>query len=100
MSTIILRDGIDTILLPSSVNEVKDAVDGLLDRIKGGIALAIGQDDSWMVLIQDGGKFDWIDVTDCIPAGEAKGYYPDTVKKLTTVTSVRKPPDTPEEPHS
>lgn len=80
MSLVLSRETMATVLLPDS--DV-DAVDILMGRIKGALAISIEEDDTWYVLIDDGESFRWINIEEAIPSGSDRNYRGNgTVTKL------------------
>lgn len=82
MSLVINRDEINSILLPDSED---DAITILIKQIKGAVAVSIEGDD-WLVLVRQGDKFVWMDITETLAYGSDKDYS--DKPKLSTI----KPP--------
>lgn len=91
MSTIINCDG-EIIMLPSHEEEpTPDAVDRIVGRVKGAVALLIDGDGEWFFLVDRGrGHLEWLGVEECIPS-KSRRKYP---KELAEVISLRTPEGT------
>lgn len=74
MSIIVNRDTLETVYLPSAESESKDAVDKLIASVKGALCISVDENNEWLVLVDDGEKFYWVNIVDCLPSTSTRSY--------------------------